>query len=658
MERGFSAMKKRIIFLMLLILLLVNVSCEKARDVTLSLEIEGKGISNLTQGQHFFEPNALVEISVKPDSGWYFSHWDGTDGDKIIVVDKLWGEYQIAMSKDQEIIAVFKEINNPVNLQIDIEGNGNCSLANTQFPQGAIAKIVVTAADKSAFDQWSGKHAADVEEIDVLRGEYRIVMDADKDLTAIFRDLTKKVPQDYKTIQAAIDDAADGDTVIVEVGTYYENINFNGKNITLTSTNPEDEEIIKTTIIDGNNEGRVVVFENEETSEAKLTGFTIQNGNAPGNSYGGGIYIDNAAPIILNNYIIENTAGRGAGICVTNQGAPLIQSNLIAANNDGCGLLIINQSIVDVKYNVIKNNQGGYAGGIRIGFGTNHNCEVLIKGNRIVDNTTTAGSGGISIKGSEVDIIQNYIVNNSGGGSFLAAGGITIRRESKVHLEENSILYNQAQSYGGLVVGENSQVMIVNNTIMANDAGNQWNDLYGSGGGISIVDSVADIIDNKVTMNESFSRNSGGGGIYVRSSEVLISRNTIQGNKALNAGGGIYLRGHGFTEDSTATIRYNFIYNNRATGKEHESRGGGIAVGNIIYCEIYANFIALNRSDRFGGGIYFSENAPAYGLGGIPYARVNSPPLKDPHNLYIANNHGDNDCGGRDVFFRERYPCE
>ena len=98
------------------------------------------------------------------------------------------------------------------------------------------------------------------------------------------------VPDDHATIQAAIDASTDGDTVLVSEGTFLENINFNGKAITVASRFILDGDTshISRTIIDGSqplypdSASTVTLWSGEDTTSV-LMGFTITGGS--GTSY-------------------------------------------------------------------------------------------------------------------------------------------------------------------------------------------------------------------------------------------------------------------------------------------------------------------------------------------------------------------------------------
>jgi len=90
--------------------------------------------------------------------------------------------------------------------------------------------------------------------------------------TAAIAQNTINVPADQPTIQAAINAAQNGDTVLVAPGTYSENINFVGKAVTVTSSGGRT-----VTTIDGHQAGTVVTFGTNEGQNSVLSGFTITN---------------------------------------------------------------------------------------------------------------------------------------------------------------------------------------------------------------------------------------------------------------------------------------------------------------------------------------------------------------------------------------------
>ena len=126
-----------------------------------------------------------------------------------------------------------------------------------------------------------------------------------------------EVPDEFNSIQDAINFSDNGDTVLVHPGEYIENINFSGKNITVTSNYlfSHDPEDISGTIINGNSIDTVVRFITSEGSAARIIGFSIINGSG---IMGGGIFCSNASPTISYNIIRDNTANFGGGIMINN----------------------------------------------------------------------------------------------------------------------------------------------------------------------------------------------------------------------------------------------------------------------------------------------------------------------------------------------------
>ena len=364
-------------------------------------------------------------------------------------------------------------------------------------------------------------------------------------------------PADFSTIQAAIDDSNDGDTIIVACGTYYENIDTKGKNFVLISTDPANEDVVNSTIIDGNNANSVVTFSGTENNNCVLSGFTITNGNA---LEGGGIYGNATQATIENNNITSNSAKYGGGLSRCD-GA--IKNNTISGN-----------------YNVNYDNRPvyhGHGGGLYL-------CHGIIANNNIIGNTAKNGGGGLY--GCNGTIEKNTFTGNSArsGGGVGKCEGI---------IQKNTFTGNSARFGGGLGGCDGT---IQNNTISSNVSSYRGGGLSGCSGTIQ-----NNTIKNNAVIGTSY-YDDAGGGLY--SCHATIQNNIIIGNSARH-GGGLYECGIILFPGSEglspliidATIKNNIIIANWA-----DIDGGGLS-----WCRgiIQNNTIYGNCAGDEGGGLHY-----------------------------------------------------
>ncbi len=249
-----------------------------------------------------------------------------------------------------------------------------------------------------------------------------------------------RVPSDYPYIQIAINDADPGDIVLVAAGTYYEQINFLGKDITVKSESGATQ-----TIIDGSGYGCVVSFYTGETRGALLKEFTIQNGLGQ-TSRGGGITILNGSSPVIEGCVIRNSsAPKGGGVYIYGEGSePLIQFCTIQFNvssqGDGGGIYVTESAMPLILSSLIHTNTADYGGGIFASYST---PEII--NNTILDNIGNNFGGGLYYLSAGGNLTNNIIVGQKAGeGIFVFETG------DAPNADFNNVWDNAGGWYGGV----------------------------------------------------------------------------------------------------------------------------------------------------------------------------------------------------------------
>ena len=267
----------------------------------------------------------------------------------------------------------------------------------------------------------------------------------------------RNVPGTYSTIQSAINASSNSDTVLVAPGVYFENINFRGKKIVLTSMFylTGNQSYINSTVINGStplipDSASAVIIGLGADSTTVLQGFKITGGKgtkwfdehgAGVYREGGGILIALSNPVIRFNIITGNEAvnseginGAGGGGIRAGDGRPTIINNIVSNNTAKYGAgIVLNYTGAVVKNNVICDNSmsSTYLGGSGIwannGFGTYSN---IIENNTIARNSALVGTAGVlSYYSAKLILLNNIIWGNTSAGNqqiILSGGGTAV----------------------------------------------------------------------------------------------------------------------------------------------------------------------------------------------------------------------------------------
>ncbi len=229
------------------------------------------------------------------------------------------------------------------------------------------------------------------------------------------------VPDDYSTIQAAIDAANNGDTIIVRPGTYGENLLISNKtDLTLMGSGA------LSTVLWSNHTTNAIRADNATGSIGQLT---IRNGGNPIHNEGGGLQLHGGSDFTVDSCIFtQNEAVNGAAITVDYMSSMYLTNSLIydntAANGIG-GIYISSSGTATIRnVTVAYNNADWLVGGIgNYNDATVTNC--IVWGNEL-GQIFDAGYGTFTVSYSDIqsgwpgtgNISDNPLFHNSGGGDY------------------------------------------------------------------------------------------------------------------------------------------------------------------------------------------------------------------------------------------------
>ncbi len=422
-----------------------------------------------------------------------------------------------------------------------------------------------------------------------------------------------RVPEDYSTIQAAVDAASGGDLVDVAPGFYFEEVDFLGKAIHVRARGAN-------TVIAGEQAHPCVTFQSGEGPDSILEGFMLTGGRGRvivGSTFGGAIFCTGSSPTIVGNHFMGNLADYGGSIGCLAISSPTIRDNVFEgdrANLDGGAVYIESDSNALVDSNEIRGcSAARYGAAIAI----IDAGEPVVVDNTIEGNTLSgfSGAGGtIAVVRSNPRIRSNDIAGNH---SMAHSAGVYLSQSFAV-IEDNVFEDNETAWLGGAIAcfGDSTPT-ISSNTMQRNTADD--------GGAIACdTGSTPLVIANRMLANETTGRESlGGGAVFVTGgAEPTLEHNEIRGNRTPDSGGAIAI------ENAVVNLRDNRIEENeselfggaifsrasivrvrRGTLNDNRARSGGALALVDSELLIESTMVTRNEVDFAGGGLLLDRSS-------------------------------------------------
>jgi hypothetical protein len=309
------------------------------------------------------------------------------------------------------------------------------------------------------------------------------------------------VPSQFSTIQLAIGFASDGDEIVVAPGTYFEQLDYLGKEVEVRGSGGA-----AVTILDGLGTSPVVRASSGETLGARLRGFTVRGAVSSGS--GGSAVFISGSRLDLDACVIE--------------GNQTVNRNLTA------GAVLVESGFSTISGTTFRNNQAnGFGGALALSQG----ASVSISSSLFEDNSVPDQRGGaIQTIDSTLSIAGSTFRNNRTGGGD--AGAINAVNGS-VSVSDSLFEANIASggSGGAISLRSAATLSVVGSTFIANQAQS------GSGGAVAARDTGIITLDRCTLRGNSAPSGSGGGASGRGSAQLTITNSVLVGSLAPSGSG-------------------------------------------------------------------------------------------------------------------------